>query len=187
MRKCVIDKLSFYGIMRNMKNNANKNEQLKMEQTLPPLKTCAFTGHRKLEEDFSEEELKKVVKCLIEEGVETFYCGMAAGFDLYAAEAVLSYKNKYPNIRLIACIPCENQEKSYVETDKKRYVEILKNVEEKVQLYERYFNGCMLVRNRYMADRADILVAYFKNPTGGTAYTVKYYREKYPLNEIIFL
>ncbi len=165
----------------------NEKGQLIIEEALPPLKSCAFTGHRKLEEDFSEKKLKKLVKALVKEGVETFYCGMAAGFDLCAAEAVLAEKKKKPNVKLIACIPCYDQDKSYSETDKKRYVEILQKADEKVQLFERYFNGCMLVRNRYMADRADILVAYLKKALGGTAYTVKYYREKNPLNEIVFL
>ena len=82
--------------------------------------SCVFTGHRILEEDFSSRRLKKEIKSLIEQGVSTFYNGMAMGFDLLAAEAVLYYKKKFPQIKLIACIPCYQQEKSYSEQDKKR-------------------------------------------------------------------
>ena len=38
-----------------------------------------------------------------------------------------------------------------------------------------------------MADHADVLVCYLKKPTGGTAYTVKYFSKKYKEKEIVFL
>ncbi len=164
-----------------------KNKQLIMDAVKVKLKSCAFTGHRNLEEDFSEKKLLKVVKALVKEGVETFYCGMAEGFDLYAAEAVLECKKKNPNIKLVACIPCARQSSGYQPMNKERYAAILPQADEKVQFTEGYFNGCMLLRNRYMIDHADIVVAYFKVPHGGTAYTVKYTTINYPLKEIIFL
>lgn len=151
------------------------------------IKTCAFTGHRLLEEDFSLKQLKKVIKEVILRGVDTFYVGMAMGFDLYAAETVLSLQKKYKNIKLIACIPCYNQEKNFSSADKKRYTKILKKVDEQVLVSENYYNGCMQKRDIYMADRADILIAYLKKDTGGTAFTVKYFQKKYPLKEKIFI
>lgn len=152
-----------------------------------PVKTCAFTGHRELERDFSQRKLKKEIEALINRGVDTFYCGMALGFDLCAAETVLKIKKRTPFIKLIACIPCYGQEKHYSEKDKQRYVRILKEVDEQIVLSDVYFGGCMLARNRYMADKADILVAYLKKESGGTAYTVKYFKKNKPLNEIIFI
>ena len=62
-----------------------------------PPKKCAFTGHRQLGEDFSARKLKKEIKKMMEAGVETFYNGMAMGFDLIAAETVLKWKKKYCN------------------------------------------------------------------------------------------
>ena len=97
-------------------------------QTLSPTK-CVFTGHRGLGADFSEKALVQAVKDLILRGVTDFYNGMAVGFDLAAAEVVLKLKKKYPQIRLIACIPCYNQEKNYEEKDKKRYAKILKQAD----------------------------------------------------------
>lgn len=150
-------------------------------------KTCAFTGHRVLNEDFSVKELKNVIKEVILRGVETFYVGMATGFDLCAAETTLALKRKYKQIKLIACIPCCNQEKYYSAEDKKRYAKIIKKVDEKVFLSEHYYNGCMQNRDRYMADRADIMIVYLKKKSGGTAYTVHYFENKYPTKEKIFL
>ena len=84
---------------------------LPSEEKLNTVKTCVFTGHRELGDDFSVRRLKKEIKALILQGVDTFLNGMAMGFDLISAEAVLSFKKKFPFIRLIACIPCYHQDK----------------------------------------------------------------------------
>ena len=151
------------------------------------IKTCAFTGHRNLSDDFSVKELDKQIEEVIKKGVEIFYNGMAMGFDLLAAERVLAVKRKFPQIKLIACVPFYGQEKYFSETDKKRYDKILKKADEVVTLSEKYYKGCLHERNRYMAERGDILIAYCKEETGGTAYTVKYFKKNFPEREIIFL
>ena len=151
------------------------------------IKTCAFTGHRKLEEKFYVKALDKKIKALVKRGVEVFYNGMAMGFDLLSAERVLHIKRKFPQVKLIACVPFYGQEKSFSETDKKRYVEIIKKADEVVTLSDTYYQGCLHERNRYMAERGDVLMAYCKEEKGGAAYTVKYFKKKYPEREIIFL
>ena len=140
-----------------------------------------------VKKDFSPKLLKKYVLALISDGVDVFYSGMALGFDLIAAETVLSCKKKFPNIRLIACIPHYGQEARYSEKDKARYTKILKKADEQVLLSEEFTKNCYMDRNRYMADRADVLVAYLKQKTGGTAYTVKYFQKKKPLNRVVFV
>ena len=152
-----------------------------------PIKNCAFTGHRELDESFSLEKLQKTVLELAKKGAENFFCGMAKGFDLFAAEAVLKIKENYPKVKLVACVPYYGQEKGYSQEDKKRYVNILKNCDFKITFADEYYKGCTLVRDKYMADNADVLVAYLKKEKGGTAYTVGYFNKKYPEKEIIFL
>ena len=152
-----------------------------------PIKNCAFTGHRDLDDGFSKEKLQKIVLDLAEKGVKNFFCGMAKGFDLFAAEAVIKIKESYPDVKLISCVPFYGQEKAYSEEDKKRYVQILRNCDFKMTFADSYYKGCTLVRDKYMADNADVLVAYLKKKTGGTAYTVGYFEKKYPEREIIFL
>lgn len=150
-------------------------------------KNCVFTGHRDLGEDFSKSRLKKTVEALIKAGVTTFYNGMAIGFDLISAETVLSLRKKYPQVKLIACVPCYGQEKYFSDSDKKRYVKILKKADETVTLADHYYNGCMQQRDKYMVDRADVMIAYCNKPTGGAAYTVKLYQKAYPNREIYFI
>lgn len=149
--------------------------------------SCVFTGHRDLDEAFSARALKKEVKKLLDKGITTFYNGFAIGFDMEAAKAVISFKKKYPTCKLVACIPCPEQEKYFTAEQKKLYYKLLKKADEKILVSDHYFNGCMLKRDRYMAERADVMLAYCKRKDGGTAYTVRYFQKVNPGSEIIFL
>lgn len=140
---------------------------------------CAFTGHRKVEENVDFISFKKFIEAVLSDGVNTFYCGMAMGFDLLAAETVLQVKNNYPAVKLIACVPCKNQERYYPEEDKIRYNTIIEACDEVIVLHDHYYNGCMLVRDRFMVDNCGSVIAYYRNDDGGgTAYTVSYARSK---------
>lgn len=135
---------------------------------------CAFTGHRNVKDDLDLELLEKSVIYLIEErGINTFYDGMARGFDLIAAGLVLKLKEKY-SIRLIACVPCRGQDSSFSKINKNEYAEILKSCDEVIVLSERYYNGCMQARDRFMVDNAEVVLAYLNEDSGGTWYTVNY-------------
>ena len=150
-------------------------------------KNCVFTGHRDLGIDFSKSRLKKTIETLIKEGVENFYNGMAIGFDLIAAECVLALRKKYPQVKLIACVPCYGQEKYFSDADKKRYVKILKKADETVTLADHYYQGCMQNRDKYMVEHAEVMIAYCKKSTGGAAYTVKLFQKAYPDGVIHFI
>ena len=150
-------------------------------------KVCAFTGHRSLEADFKQADLKEKIENLIKDGVIVFLSGVATGFDIIAAKMVISLKKEYPFIKLIACIPCLNQEKYFSDKQREEYYAVLEQADEKHVLSDRYYNGCMQKRNRYMADRADVLMAYCVQEKGGAAYTVKYFKKTYPKREIIFI
>ena len=151
------------------------------------IKTCVFTGHRELPSDFPKKKLKEEIKKLIALGVDTFLCGMAIGFDLLAAETVLSLKRKYPHVKLVACIPCIGQEKYFSKSDQKRYASAVKKADEKVILSDSYYRGCMQVRDKYMAERGDVMIAYCTKKEGGAAYTVRCFEKKHPDAEIILL
>ena len=150
-------------------------------------KKCVFTGHRQLDDDFSKLRLKKSIEQLIKNGVDTFYNGMAIGFDLCAAECLLSLKKKYPQVKLIACIPCYGQDRYFSDADKKRYVKILKKADESVILSDHYYQGCMQQRDKYMVERSDCMIAYCNKSTGGAAYTVKIFEKRHPDGLILFV
>lgn len=134
---------------------------------------CAVTGHRVLSSDFSKEELRAALRALAAASVRTFLCGMALGFDLLCAEEVLLLREELP-VRLVACIPCADQAARYPKSARERYERILDRCDERAVLHECYCDGCMFERNRYMVDRADLLLAYYTGRRGGTKYTVGY-------------
>ncbi len=138
------------------------------------MKTCAFTGHRVLAgTDYDAHLLERVVADLSAAGVTRFLCGMAVGFDMEAARAVVTLKEKR-SVELVACLPCANQSERFSQKNKLLYDNILKLCDERVILQERYTDGCMQRRDRYMVDNCDVLVCFLRRNSGGTYYTVKY-------------
>lgn len=138
---------------------------------------CALTGHRDLKKDFDRNLLYDTLEELIREGYTTYCCGMARGFDLTALECLCELKRRY-HVRLLACIPYAEQGERLGASDRNLYRILLADCDEKHVLSEHYYPGCMFTRNRYMVDRADLLLAYFVENSGGTAYTVKYARSR---------
>ena len=138
---------------------------------------CALTGHRVLEKSFSRAALEEQLRALVERGADTFYCGMALGFDLICCEVLVSLKKEMP-LKLIPCIPCKHQSERYPYEARRLYEELLQECDETAILHERYEEGCMFERNRYMVDRCDVLFAYMYAKRGGTYYTVSYAEKK---------
>ena len=150
---------------------------------------CMFTGHRPSTLPFGYREsdgrcqmLKVVLRHLIEEqieaGVDTFITGMAQGTDTYAAEAVLTLKQAYPTVRLIAVLPCRGQTARWPRGAVERYERILKACDEVILLQEDYTADCMQRRNRHMVSLADACIAVWNRRPSGTGGTVRLAREK---------
>lgn len=140
-------------------------------------RAAAFTGHRDIpmsEYDALTKRLFLLIDRLYREGITTYYCGGALGFDTVAAVTVLNMKLQYPDLKLIIAVPCPEQSRSWSESDRVLYESILRRADEVVTVSPSYIRGCMQIRNRYMVDRADTLIAYVKRDTGGSAYTKRY-------------
>ena len=144
----------------------------------------SFTGHRPEKLPFFSEDdpmladLKNRLKIqsekVINEGSDCFFSGMARGVDLWCAEIVIELKQKYPQIKLTAVIPCKSQSSKWSTEDKKRYETVLKQCDKVVYTSESYSQNCMLKRDRALVELCDILVAVFDGSNGGTKYTVDY-------------
>lgn len=137
-------------------------------------KTCCFTGHRNLDESYDRKEAEKVIENLIKRGINVFLVGMAVGFDLECFD-ILKEKN---NIKIIACVPCKEQEKYYERKEKEEYLKNLKIADEVIYISDEYYRGCMQKRNRFMVNNSSVVVAYLRKEKGGTYYTVNYGRKK---------
>ena len=108
----------------------------------------------------------------IEEGVEIGE--KALGFDMLAAEEVISLKVELPNLKLIAVIPYDGQNERWSAREQDRYWDILDKADDAILLSKHYFNGCLLRRNDYMLSHSCGLIAFFDGkPKGGTFYTCR--------------
>lgn len=99
--------------------------------------------------------------------------GVARGFDTWVAEEALDLRRK-KKITLECTIPFPGQADSWEMDDQKRRYNILTATDESVITSSTYSKGCYFTRNRYMVDKADVVVCAFNGQRGGTAYTVNY-------------
>jgi len=155
-----------------------------MQQTNQPKSlSVAFTGHRYvscLAESTVAEDLRIIIRDLYRHGgIRHFYCGMATGFDLLAAEAVLELKEQLPDITLSAVVPYRNQSERFYPSAKAKYAQLLNKADDVVVLSEEYHSRCFLARNDYMLKRCQLLIAYYDGVSkGGTSYTVNKARKR---------
>lgn len=141
-------------------------------------KTCAITGHRDLPDNFNKNALYESLEQLINDGCDTFLCGMAEGFDLLCLECLISLRQKY-RIFTEACIPYAGRELRFNDpNDKALFNDLLPACDKKTVVCDKYFNGVFLLRDRYMVDHCDMVFAYCKKESGGTFYTVTYAKSK---------
>ena len=150
--------------------------------------TACFTGHRQLENRRLPAlvmRLDSVLRRLYSLGYRRFLCEGARGFDQLAAERVLELRKTFPDVRLVMALPCATQSRSWPAADCLRYERILCQADETHVLSPDYYQGCMMVRNRYMVDRASFCVCYLTHMKGGTVSTVGYAsKENIPLLNI---
>ena len=110
---------------------------------------------------------------LYRQGHKVYYTGMANGFDMAAAEAVLQVRDEYGDIMLVAAVPFRKQPLWFDAEDRLLYASLLERVDRVVMVSENYHKGCYLRRDEYMVRKADVIVAYWDLvPKGGTFYTV---------------
>lgn len=142
-------------------------------------RTVAFTGHRPARlPDHGEassiwvKRLKYDLCCTIHQAIRDgylwFLSGMALGFDLWAAQAVLSFREIYPQIALECVVPYQEHGQEAC------YQEILDRADAVTVLSTQYYDGCLLARNDYLVDHASLLISYCTQKKGsGTGYTVR--------------
>lgn len=135
----------------------------------------AFTGHREFNRDRFEGRLYRRVLELSQNEPCTFWSGMAMGFDLSAAEAVLKARDWGADIRLNCVIPYIGQSLFYNDDDTTRYESILRRADSVVTLAEEYNRDVYFRRNDYLIEHAEHIIAYFDGnlSSGGTAYTIR--------------
>lgn len=153
-----------------------------------PLKRCAFTGHRpqKLPFGFNEaDEVCAALKRLLHDRIEGliglgyahFLSGGAMGTDIWAAEAVLDLREKYPWIVLEMVSPFDGQADRWSDEYRARHNRLFEEADIVTIISREYTKSCMFRRNRYLVENADMLLAVYDGQPGGTAMTIQYAKE----------
>lgn len=173
--------------------------------------TVCFSGHRpsKLEGGYNwntdkniqiiERLSQEVEKLILERDAGKFIFGGAIGIDQMAFEVVNKLKiSKYPNLELVLAIPFKNQDSKWYEksdviryncqkliANKIVYVDELKGTKYFCDIVELglYHIKKMQIRNEYMVDHSDIVIAVWDGSIGGTKNCIDYARKL--LKEIV--
>ncbi len=132
---------------------------------------CCGFGHRVMLMDI-EKPLRAVLERLVEDrGVSVFYTGGMGEFDELFTRTVRSMKRDCPSIRLVLVAPYLterlNLDKAFFEA---KYDEILIPAE----LDGVHPKAAIGLRNRWMVDRSDIVIAALHRDFGGAAEAVRY-------------
>jgi uncharacterized phage-like protein YoqJ len=152
-------------------------------------KICCIAGHRPQHFPFGYDEnskeyiklkkiLKKKIEKLIQEGAEHFILGMELGTDTWAAEIILELKEKYPHIILECALPYVAQSIEWTTLQQERYCEIITKCDIKTIVNQEYFPTCFYERNKYMVDKASLVVAIFDGNFSGTGQIINYAKKK---------
>ena len=157
------------------------------------MKTCCFTGHRpkSLPWGYNEKDLRCVAfksrmkytleNLIVKDGYKKFISGMAMGADMICAEITLSLKILYPYIELECAVPNYAFTENWRDEDRDRFNNILERADNVTYVSdsEIYSKRDLMLRNIYMVDSSELVVAvYTDGESGGTRNTMDYAKSK---------
>ena len=151
--------------------------------------SCAFTGHRPHKFPWKDNEadprcialketLAEQIAMLARAGVTEYFTGGADGVDCWAAEIVLTMREKNPALKLHCLLPHEGQADRWSDSARERYHSILERANSVDYVSRQYYDGCMIDRNHRLVESAGLLLAVFNGVRrSGTGATVNYARK----------
>ncbi len=135
------------------------------------MKTVTFCGHREI----SLKEIERIapalyneIEKLINDGADTFLLGGYGQFDRLCAETVKKLKEKYPHITSTLVLP-------YIDRD---YDRDLYDGSEYPPIEKTPKRFAISARNKYMVEKADIVISYVVFTWGGAYETLQYANRK---------
>ncbi len=107
------------------------------------------------------EKIKGEIENLIEkENVKVFYTGMEEGADLFAADCVLSLKEK-KDVSLHCVIPFEEQARDFSEETRDLYFSVAERCDSEIMLNKKRTFSCRKDRDIYMIEKSDIVFLFW--------------------------
>ncbi|MFI3306126.1 MAG: SLOG family protein [Rikenellaceae bacterium] len=143
----------------------------------------SFTGHRQYDKERFDEALRAAILEFAADEPTLCYSGVAVGFDLAAAECVLTLRDEGFALQLCCVIPFAGQAASFSAEDRARYDAIIKQADSVIILSEEYRADTFHRRNDYLVAHAEAIITYYEGASnrgkigsggkGGTAYTLR--------------
>lgn len=128
-----------------------------------------FCGHSEISQpDAVKDWLFNVTMDLLSEGADIFYLGGYGAFDRLAASVIREVKAGHNNVKAVLILPYLNSSIDATGYDYTVYPPL-----ESVPL-----RFAISKRNQWMAEQADVVVAYVTHGWGGAAKTLEYARRK---------
>lgn len=125
-----------------------------------------------------KKELYKILVGAVEYGLQNFMVGMAEGFDMIGCETLIDIRKEHSEVKIIAVVPCKNQEIKWKPKQQIRYKELLKKCDNVIILQENYTKECMNNRNKYMVDNSSVVIACYNGKPSGTGNTIRLAKSK---------
>lgn len=156
-------------------------------------KTLCFSGHRpnklggysgrhaeQLQRNLANK-LIAVIRRSYVAGFSTFISGGAVGVDQIAAQAVLQFREQNP-VQLIIAAPFPSQPKLWSAGVREKY-RVLLNMADQI-IYcsgDPYSANKMQIRNEWMVDKSQAMIAVWDGSAGGTRNCTEYARNRIPI------
>ena len=136
------------------------------------MKSCFFIGHRDADERLLPYLTETTERLITKRGVTRFYVGGYGNFDRLSGKAVITFKSRFPDIRLFLVIPYHPAERP-VSTprgyDGTYYPQGMESVPRKFTIVRA---------NRRMIDECDYLVAFVWHPASNAREFLEYARRR---------
>ena len=151
----------------------------------PNARRCAFTGYRPQKMPFGFDEtdprcidfkkrVQATIQTLYDMGYRHFTSGGALGMDMFAAEAVVELRKQHPEVILEMVSPFDDQASKWPEEYQARHDLLFELADITTATSHVYTKSAMFIRNRYLVNNADLLLAAYDGQPGGTAMTIGY-------------
>lgn len=152
------------------------------------LRSACFTGHRPAKFPFDTENktylstfLSNVYlltfEAVTKRNIDTFYCGMQVGMDIWAGKIVLEQKKtvfKDRNVNLICVAPFEDEIVRRTGQDLTDYLCLQEGCDKFIALNKSFNRYCYYQRNQYMVENSGYVIAALSKQRSGTELTINY-------------
>lgn len=136
--------------------------------------TCTFSGHREVYQSGIEARLDAEIEKLLQTDNEfRFLTGGMGQFDGMGVGAVRAAKRRHPEKRITMTLVLPYMS-NWLNTDKEYFQFYYDQIIIPEELDTAHYKAAIQLRNRWMVDRTDIVIAYIYRDFGGALATVRY-------------